>query len=976
MKKSMRKAILFGGLALALGGVGVGAGMLLQKGESELDAAQRELRTYYVEGSAQSTMTYGTKSYEEWDGVCVDGVQVSLKSGDKAVLRGVIDLKEKAANDALLRLVIAPEMAGNMEMECLKIDLVDVYDSQNFVTVQLKPYRGQGINATAAYYLASANNGQLPTGKNRSGANIYVNEWGSFINCNFGANFGVYKENVDDNPDNDIGFGDQVVSVGFDYKNNAVYSVENGVERMIADFDDSEYFPGNAWKGFTTGEIYCRVYCEEYSAGMANFVVTEYNDYDLTQEYVTDEKAPALSVQYAGYTQENLPVAVVGKEYKLFNAEAYDLYSGKCDVNVQVYTNYYSSNKKTVPTSTRLGTFIPTTETQYYAEYSTADSQGHKTIEVVQINAVKQTAALDVAFGEYAETCVIGDNYELPAFTLSGGSGKSSAEILVKIGEQTLPIDRGSVRVTKTGTLTVSVTATDYVGQSVTESVEVNVVATDKPTFTQLPVLPKYFVAGNRYDLPNVTAYNYIDESGSPVTTTLEVKGKNGENVGVLTGNRFVPAAETEGLVAVVSYKASVGGAETTESKEIPVIKTRFMETMLDEDNNPVLDANNQEVKQSVVRMAKYFVGTSGASVAPTAESMELNATKDASVEFVNALYSNALTLEFLTNDKSESMGKVSVILTDYYDAGNQIKFTYENAATGVYVYLNDDAANRVLSTMNFQSGTRYNFVYDNVTQAMRYDTATDKTLTAVTNLAGEKFDGFSGNKFYLSVAFEGVEGAAGISLRYINSHFFNNAKMDRGVPNIVINGDYGGDLKLNTKLVLPEVLVSDVLDGDVDAYVSVSNPDGDTVTSVEGVALKNALVTGAPITLHLTEFGMYLVEYTATDNSGRKETRKYTLRVVDDTKPVITLSGEPITQAKVGDKVEVPKASVTDDKDTNLNVEVYIIKPNLEMYTFELDKYSTFTATVAGDYTIIYNATDAEGNLSVIVRVIKVKEA
>ena len=97
--------------------------------------------------------------------------------------------------------------------------------------------------------------------------------------------------------------------------------------------------------------------------------------------------------------------------------------------------------------------------------------------------------------------------------------------------------------------------------------------------------------------------------------------------------------------------------------------------------------------------------------------------------------------------------------------------------------------------------------------------------------------------------------------------------------------------------------------------------------------------------------------------------------------------------EAKVGEKISVPKFSATDDSLEPITVFTYLTRPDgvmVLLYTQEKDKdgnrlynddgtpkityYHGFTANVAGDYTVYAYATDKSGNVTLKSWLITVK--
>ena len=923
-------------------GAGITLGLTHEASAIDID---KELRAYYIDGSTDSWL-----AHTETDGMFesapnLHGLKASLKTKDSLVLREVINLNDFDYDDSLIKISVAPNEIGKGQFYCLKVDLIDVYNPDNYLTVQLKPYNGKTSNTYAGYYLTYASNGQYPTGRDSSSGNIHVNQWGTYATWNFAADSSWTGKLPEQ----------QYFSFGYDIKNNAMWAHRSQGDIMfMADYDDPLYFNDTLWDGFTTGEVYARVYCEDYEESMANLVVTKWGDKDLTKAEIVDEEGPRVNVDFGEYDFKTMPTAVVGKSYDLMEAIAHDLYSGKTKVDVNVYTNYYSSKKNTVPMNKRLNTFVPQMQGTYYVEYSSVDTQKRKSTIVVEIKAVNATEEMEFSYGAYAQTVIVGEEFVLPEYVVKGGSGKKIVEISAKNANATLPVTRGVVRPNTSGKLTITYTAIDYLGQQKSETLEIDVLATDKPTFIEEPSLPLVFVAGNRYTLPTVNAYNYVDGQGKAVESTISVTNKEGVLVDGLNGNVYMPKASVENETVIVKYTASVNGKQAALEYEIPVRKVKN-----DEGYN----------------LTKFFLVGDSVSSHAHEDGIDFSTIGEkGAVTLVNAISTTSVSLEWTMNEKSMGMGKFSIVLTDYYDLNNSIMLTYDMKAGG-YVYVNGNESERIAMSMSFADKTTFAFAYDNLTQTASYSATASNKVGFKTNLLGESFQGFKSHKVYVTFVMQGVTTEGGFTLRDICGQFFDYSSTEWAAPNITIGGLFGGDNLVNTEITLNPAISSDVIGGEVDLYLTVTDPNGEVIKDVNGKLLNKVLVTfESEIKIRLSEYGTYFVEYYVEDASFNSNTFRYSLSVVDDQNPVIKLSGEPVIEGKVGDLIDVPSAKVIDNRDKDVKLCVYLVLPTLEMIEFDTSRKG-FKAMVKGDYKIVYKATDADGNLTTLVRTITIKE-
>ena len=113
---------------------------------------------------------------------------------------------------------------------------------------------------------------------------------------------------------------------------------------------------------------------------------------------------------------------------------------------------------------------------------------------------------------------------------------------------------------------------------------------------------------------------------------------------------------------------------------------------------------------------------------------------------------------------------------------------------------------------------------------------------------------------------------------------------------------------------------------------------------------------------------GVYTITYTAT-KCEHVATATTTVTVAD--KPVITLNGENVTVATVGDEITVATATAKDFFNEDLTVVITVTDANAQEVVLSDGK---FIANVIGEYTVKYSVEDAHGNANEIQNVIECK--
>lgn len=859
-------------------------------------------------------------SYDVAPTIATRGLYAQLVPNDKLTLKNVVDLEEMAEKgESFIEISACLEERYKAEYTRIRIEMIDVYDESNYVTVQISADPQLENSAGTSYFLACASNGQKLSGYEENKNKVHVNNeygaWSPFSFC------GVWLNS-------------DYTGLYYDVTRKAIYAVSHtGARKMIIDFDDPVHFGTYLWDGFTSNEVYCRISCDKYKTDAAKILVRKYGNYDLSNPEIDDKVDPVLDIDYGEYTEENLPDALVGKAYPIFPVKAFDAVDGVVDASVKAYINYYSSQKMEV--KIKNGAFTPQISGPHYIVYSAVDTRGNAVEKVIRINAQASCAPLDIQFENLSIECVEGNKYKIPAYTLSGGLGNLALTISATLNGNTITVDEDGVRPYENGVLKVKYVLKDYIGQTHEVEHEINVTEASEPTFIEEPILPKYLIAGNPYTLPALNAYDYVTAQGTAISTAITVIEKG--NTYNLTDRIYRPGDVSQ---AEIVYTAKIGNATASYRKVLPVY---------DVTNADGLD------------MAKYFLcGANGATVT-TSDAVNLTATADEKFEFINYVTALSFRTGFSLGENYQGLKKFHILLTDVNNENKVLKFTYSFEGRKAYFYLNDNQAGKVEVNGELEVEKRFRLNLNTLENKVSYDIKNNNVLPVNTFMDGTKYTGFTNSRAYVTYYFEGVTSETTIGINDINSGYLSNETEDWIKPNLAWNGDVGGQKEINSILKLPKLLANDVLSGDVDAYITIKTPGGEIVTDLNQRRLDNFLYDGTEIAFVLAEYGDYLLNVTARDASGNKTTSSTLISVVDTQNPVLNVSGTVTATAKVGDKISLPKATVTDNySDTSLYV--YVIYPNSKVLEIS-QSADGFVATVAGTYTVVYSVDDKAGN-------------
>ena len=154
---------------------------------------------------------------------------------------------------------------------------------------------------------------------------------------------------------------------------------------------------------------------------------------------------------------------------------------------------------------------------------------------------------------------------------------------------------------------------------------------------------------------------------------------------------------------------------------------------------------------------------------------------------------------------------------------------------------------------------------------------------------------------------------------------------LDITAPVISLNGDAVIELNEGEQFIDPGATATDAEDGTV------------------AITLEGEVDSSTPATYYLT--------YRAEDKDGNAVTAVRTIKVLDITAPVITLTGQNTLNINQGEQFIEPGVSAVDNKDGDINVTTT----------------GQVNADAVGSYTLTYSATDAAGNSASTTRTVEV---
>lgn len=856
------------------------------------------------------TFTNGLNHYTyEKDGN--EYISVSFDSSEQSVVKnGAIDLRNYGEAESFLEIEFKPSKDGVNDFTNLYVTLTDANDPLIYVQIKISCL-AEGTNSDGSYIY-----------KVYAHAKTNISD---FVGVN---NFGTANETVSSSVWGTRTLIDPTltgasIKLAYDVETNIVYinkTMSDAPTLPIVDLDNLKYFD-KSWTGFTTGEVNAKVNVSNIASKSANLSIRKFG-----QDAANVNGAITLVDNYDGY-----PLAEVGKPYKIFDAVAMTSQGSKLPIDVKVVLE----NNKTISVATDGKTFIPFAEGLYCIVYSTKGLDG-KTIErIVTIEAVKALPNAGVCY-DLPATVYVGSVLDLSDYVVTGANGKYSIATFIEqngkrtqVGKTYMPQSEGKYAII--------FEITDYNNRASETRVEFECLATDKPIFLDPKFDLTFVVCGNEYVLPEIKAY---DSGMGEIASSISVIA--GENIVELTGNKFTP-----------NY---------TATQDITVRYTAIGQTgiaMVEYSIKAVCAKVNDKYIAN-----ELFVSNDDVVVGYTASGLTLTANKDGKTRYINAV-SDAFSLSFTLN--SSAFEKLNLYLTDSEDENNVLQIGYEKQGDGLIVRINGtERIYRVSGKFGTDS-----IVDVSLTNGKLTNNAGEFLHDVVLNARKNEFSGFKGRSVYVDLEFVGVTGPASVTVIYLNNQSFKNQVDANGLirdmfePQIVLCSDYGGINELGESILIPKAVAYDVLSGKAECTVSCYKGLADYLSTTDGNTL-NGVSANRDYWLTAETYGLYTVEYTASDANGRAASFTYVLRINDNVVPTIEPVSAIANTAKIGSTLDIPTVKVSDNVTASENIRVYVNLTDVSGKIIRIHIGDTVKFDKTGKYVITYLAYDEANNVAI----------
>lgn len=889
-------------------------------------------KSYTLSGT--STATY---MYDDLTGR--DGLMLNLEPNSHFMFNVPINLNEVNSKNPIIEFTTSPQKLGINDAKIIRFKFTDIYDSNNTVELKVSVGTGNVANWPWGTCNARANSQTFKANDNAAAEPV--------VRINGGTYFQHYANNSDGTYTNML--KDQIYGVWFDMETNSLYltyyhfGIARLVDTFIIDFDDASY-QEKLFEGFTTGEIYLDISCEEYTGSTANLLITKIGSYDLTKSAIPDEMPPVISIDTGIYDESTLPNGVVGYSYPIFTAIAKDRY-GFVDVETRVFYRY---TRESGVYYDRTGNFVDeiginnerfkTKKAGYYAIcYRAEDYNGNfveKVIGIDVLNSIEDTLSVSVS-QEYALEGVVGGLVKLPYIEgCDGGILPYTYIYEVSLNGQKVDLSgnemTGYFFIPKTaGQYSVNIGVFDMLGNKETVSYDIVISQTNDASFINTPELPKYLIADAPYCLDEVYMQS---KDGNKVLANVKVL----DGVGLREYNfgESITFKADESGNATLCYYNGVNEANYT----IPVL--------------------NVKDEKGALLIENYFIANGGVTLVKDSIGLGLRATESGTALFIRDLLAKDLSVAFSAKNFGTDFSAFSMTLIDMVNPSIAIKVGLHADENGnINVYFN----NQRFTKANFSTGLEYiNTLFSFDVNENLIKVGDSISVKAKKTLYGETFAGFDSGKVYISFDVEEILQPATLYIKQINLQTFRETTLsDTTRPSLFLNGDFERlYVQKGETIDLFSAVANDILSPYTSVSLTVSLNDV-SVSSTNGILLEGApCSSGKTYSFKASQEGTYLVRYVATDWRYMTAEVAFYIHVTEKEPPSLIIENMP-QEAKIG-WIKLPTMQATDNGAGEVTVYVVVQKPSGE-FLYVQDR--EFYADKEGNYRIIVTAMDILGN-------------
>lgn len=860
-----------------------------------------------VEANASSP-SYMTKSYT--------GLKINpTKTGAKINYNSLVNLNDNNKSEALFSFIFTPQKPGVEEMNQILVTFTDAFDPTNYVTWDIRSGSWIAWPQFTHVSVFASNQSYYTIGGSQLAHNVTA--------AGYSANY----------TDEDAYLALELY-YDADSKQAYGYPHQFGGFSNINDLDDSEFAEcANPWKGIPSGLAYVSMEFRGLTSSEASILLLSLDGQNYaSEEIATDTERVSIGIDYMGYDPDGLPKGLVDNAYPVFESIASSTLCGKIGVDG---VTVYAPDGGTVVVKD--GKFVPKQAGKYYVVYTATSPYGHTAKKVVTIRVTDgYEEAMRYEWNEklLSESNVF-DRYYTYEGKATGGEGRITSEwkVLDPSGNQiTLITGDGTPHFIPqtTGKYKIVATIKDFLGNEVTDTKEIEVVA-KKDVFLEEAVVPNVLRVGKAFTFPEISAYKYTATGIETSETTLKING--------VAQTSHTYKVEQEGTITVTYESQGITNDYVVECREITAKKGFLADYFYAENGTLAFEAVDESEDSDY-----EFVFTATAS--------------ESSWEFINPINTDDLSLTFGFKEGFAAFDEVDVYIVDAKNSQNAIQITLVREGERFYLTANGERVKEV----NDPTVVNFGFSVSKSDFGL-YDASKVLICPISKKTDGEPFKGFEGDSVFMTTTVKGVaESGVKMTIAKVSRQTITNGKYDITAPVLVMPNEASvRNALLGETITFGAAYGFDVLDlNETKTTLKLTAPN-------EKVIYEGTIESDYQVKLDM--LGTYRAEYSTSDQSGNSTKFVRTVNVIENDPPKIKLKGSYKKTAKVNAVTKLAEASVSDKSETK--VYYLIIDESGNIFSTSENKY---VFTKAGKYTVRVLACDAYSNQATMEYTITVK--
>ncbi len=806
------------------------------------------------------------------------GVKITAtETGATATFTNPVKVSDNKKEDNLFRILFTPQTAYVEDFQALIVTLKDVENPDIFVKLKFTmATMGEGECSVARFMTNKMSSySHLNSSKTNNAPGFRAAFSGPFVHSvSSVAKVGPYPA---------VSF-----KIGYDYSQQVFYvSFDNDAtyyKKIIDLRAEGDVGIGNAFDGFPSGYASISFTFEDMVAPSASFMIFEIDGHDLTNQSLTDFNKPDIMVDFGDYQENSLPQGVIDKIYPYFSSTAFDDIDGIIKPSVDVFYKYGDKLKRVLDYSEDY--FTPKKEGIYVLSYSAMDSSGNIAIRNVEITVVDSVDDIEINGLCNDYDALAGIEFSIPNITVSGGSGKLEVTKTLYFGDiqsgETVKLHKDKFVPEKSGTYYLQVSVYDYVKNSASVVVAIEVGANSKPVIMEKE-LPLAVFVNKQYTFEPWDAYIYNGLQPKKINVKITV------NDNEIIDGKWTPTATGE---YTVKFIAGDQPNLTVVEKKINVVSVEKDTFLMD-----------------------YFYVKDIEKIAGSRTNIPFKATgSNTQIFFVKSISQYGLDVQFNVDKANNNFDGIRFTVVDSVNKNQRLVFEINKASnvlTYSYISLNGGEQKKIEGSFFDTTSTPFEIRYDYKTGAF-YDYV-DNLLGYAENSDGTNWTGFDSGFVYLY--FEFINPKPNTSILTINNIgtdlIKTNTKADLIAPHIY-EAEIQKVFKQGETVQIAPLIVFDLLSDVTEFTLTVKSPSGKIIL--------DKVDAGVAQTFKVEEYGQYEIDFVAKDSAGNTRTVSTFFNCFNYTNLKIEVEELPKTM-NVGESFDVPSVNVVGAKEATVSV-------------------------------------------------------